>query len=671
MYFSELGFISLILAALFAVLTLVLAVIGAWKKRSQYTSSARHGALVVAAFLVLATAALVISFITHDFGVRYVTEHSSRSMPWYYVWAALYGGQEGSLLFWSFSLGLFTSLFVLTYKRAPAVLVPYVIATLMGIQLFLVLMLLTVSNPFVRLTAIPADGVGLNPLLLDPGMLLHPPLLLLGFMSFSLPYAFAVAAMISGHLNSEWLRAIRRWTLASWAIQSAGLLVGAWWAYHVLGWGGYWGWDPVENAALLPWLTSSAFLHSTMVQERRGMLKVWNLFLVIASFALTIFGTFEVRSGLISSVHSFAYSDIGGFFLVFLAVVIVFSTGLFLFRLPRLRPDQEFDSIVSREGVFLLNNFLLLGITFATLWGMLFPLLSSALNKQMMTVGPPFYNGVNGPLFALLILAMGVGPLLAWRRTSTSVIWRNIGVPLVLAALCAIILPLCGITNVLANIAFSICAFTGAAILYELWRGARVRHKHGESYPVAVFMLFKRYRQRYGGYIVHLGLVFLAIGVIASQFFQIQHDVTLKVGQQTEIAGYQLVFLGNLQQEETGKTVVTAQFQIWRDGKLLKYIYPGREVYHKMDQPVSKIEITTFGLNDLYVFLNDWDGPTKVGVRLFMNPLVPLIWYGGGLMLLGGLLCWWPAAQQGSRVRSQRRMSVPEKDEKQSAEVAV
>ncbi|HET7637445.1 MAG TPA: cytochrome c-type biogenesis CcmF C-terminal domain-containing protein, partial [Ktedonobacteraceae bacterium] len=337
-------------------------------------------------------------------------------------------------------------------------------------------------------------------------------------------FAFAVAAMITGKLESEWLRSIRRWMLAAWSIQTLGLILGAWWAYHVLGWGGYWGWDPVENAALLPWLTATAFLHSSMVQERRGMLKVWNLSLVIACFALSIFGTFEVRSGIIGSVHSFAYSAIGAYFLVFLGIVIAFSIGLFIFRLPKLMPEQEFDSVISREGSFLLNNLLLVGITFATLWGTLFPLISNAVRHQTLTVGPPFYNQVNGPIFIVLILAMGIGPLLAWRRTSTRALRRNLGIPALAAAVCAAVLPLIGIRDIWANIAFAVCSFTAGAILYEIWRGVRVRHRHGEPYPIALFMLFERYRQRYGGYLVHLGLVMLAVGIIGSHFFQVQQD---------------------------------------------------------------------------------------------------------------------------------------------------
>ncbi len=643
MYFSDLGFIALILAAAFAIFAILAAIVGAQRGNIPLISSAKRGVLAVTFFLLLASASLIASFLTHDFGVSYVAQHSSLSMPWYYTLSAFYGGQEGSLLYWALMLSIFSAIFIFTSKRAPAALVPYVMATLMSIEIFFLLMLTTVSNPFARLPSSLPDGIGLNPLLMDPGMLIHPPMLLMGYMSFSVPFAFAVAALVTGQLSSDWLRAIRRWTLAAWSIQTTGLILGAWWAYHVLGWGGYWGWDPVENAALLPWLTATAFLHSTMVQERRGMLRAWNLSLVMLSFALAIFGTFEVRSGLISSVHSFAYSAIGGYFLAFLAIVIVFSIALFLFRLPKLRPEQEFDSVLSREGSFLLNNLLLVGVTFATLWGTLFPLISQAIRSQTLTVGPPFYEQVNGPILLVLILAMGIGPLLAWRRTSTRSLWRNLGVPALAAALCAAILPLAGIRDIWANVAFAVCAFTAGAILYEIWRGVRVRHRHGEVYPIALYMLINRYRQRYGGYIVHLGFVLLAVGVIGSHFFQSQQDAVLKPGQQISLAGYQLVYFGNVDLKYPDVEIITAQLQVWHDGQLQQYIYPGREFYPNFgNQPASIISITTHNLTDLYVFLADWNGPSQATIRVFVNPLVPLVWLGGLLMLLGGITCWWP-----------------------------
>jgi cytochrome c-type biogenesis protein CcmF len=652
-HFSDLGNVSLILALACALSTMIVAVLGAVRGQLRLIVSAKRSLLVVTTFLLLTSVALVISFLTHDFGVIYVAQTSSRAMPWYFTTAAFYGGQQGSLLYWALVLALFSAIFVLTSKRAPAALVPYVMATLMGIETFFLIVLISVSNPFARYAVTPPDGVGLNPLLMDPGMLVHPPTLLMGYVSFAVPFAFVVAAMITGKLNNEWLRAIRRWTLVSWTIQTTGLILGAWWAYHVLGWGGYWSWDPVENAALLPWLTATAFLHSAMVQERRGMLKAWNLFLPMASFALSIFGTFEVRSGIISSVHSFAYSDIGSYFLVFLAIVIVFSTILFLFRLPKMLPEQAFDSMVSRESAFLLNNLLLTGIAFATLWGTLFPLISAFARGQTMTVGAPFYDNIMGPLTILLILAMGIGPLLAWRRTSLTALWRNLSVPVVIAALCAVILPLCGIIDIAVNIGFTVCTFTASAMLYELWRGMRVRHTYGEPYPIALAMLFRRYRRRYGGYIVHLGLVLLIVGVIGSNYFQLQSGAMLNQGQDTQLAGYKLTYLGNIDDQEPDKETITAQLQIWRNGQLQGYIYPGRVIYRNYNnQPASLISITTFGATDLYIYLENWSGLSQADMRIFINPLVPFVWYGALLMIIGGVFCWWPVSLQKVRRKS-------------------
>jgi cytochrome c-type biogenesis protein CcmF len=480
-------------------------------------------------------------------------------------------------------------------------------------------------------------------------------MLLMGYMSFSLPFAFAVAAMVTGKLDSGWLRAIRRWMLAAWSIQTAGLLLGMWWAYHVLGWGGYWGWDPVENAALMPWLTATAFLHSSMVQERRGALKVWNLSLVLATFALSIFGTFEVRSGIISSVHSFAYSSIGPFFLGFLVLIVVASIGLFLFRLPQLRPEQEFESVVSREGSFLLNNLLLVAITFATFWGTIFPIISQTFRKQQMTVGPPFYQQVDGPLFAALLLLVGIGPLMAWRRASPRSLWRNLRWPALVGLLVAAVLPLLGMRAWLAVVGYAICAFAAATIVLEVWRGIRVRHGHGEAYPTAFTRLVNRHRRRYGGYLVHLGLILLAVGVIGSQFFQQKVAGNLSQGQHLTIGAYALTFVRALDTPGAGVETVAAHLRVTRDGHYVADIYPGRTVYAGFpDQPTSDISITTYGLRDLYVFLADWNGTQTVTLQVFLNPLVELVWVGGLLMLAGGIFCWWPERRRAAALLEAR-----------------
>jgi cytochrome c-type biogenesis protein CcmF len=642
-HFSDLGAIAQTLALVFALYAVAGSALGARLDRPALVASGRRALYVVAAFLVTACVSLILSFTTHDFGARYVYEHSSLSMPWQYTTTAFYSGQEGSLLYWATTLSLFAALAVALHGRSPARLMPWVAVVLASILSFLLIALNFVSTPFARTKILPLDGLGLNPLLRDPGMLVHPPLLLLGYMSFSVPFAFAIAALITGELDSGWLRSIRRWTLAAWTIQTTGLLLGAWWAYHVLGWGGYWGWDPVENAALLPWLTATAFLHSTMVQERRGSLKVWNLALIIATFALCIFGTFEVRSGIISSVHSFAYSAIGGVFLGFLATVLISSIGLFVYRLPRLRPEHEFDSVVSREGSFLLNNLLLTGIAFAIFWGTLFPLLSSSFRGQTMTVGADFYQQVNGPLFAILILAMGIGPLLAWRRASWASVWRNFRWPALSAAVVAIALPILGVRDFWAVVGFVICAFSAATILYEVWRGVRVRHAHGENYPQAALMLFNRHRARYGGYLVHMGLIILAVGVIGGRFFQTQQEAQLKRGESMTVAGYTLRFDRAFGESEPGANAIKAQFTLMRDGKTLRQIEAGQRTFDGFpDQPVSIISISTFGLDDVYVFVSSVDGADAASVRVFVNPLTPLVWMGGALMLLGGVLCWWP-----------------------------
>ena len=644
MHFSDLGMIAQMLAFVFTLYAIVTSVLGARLKRPALVVSGRRSVLVVAALLVTAAITLIASFLEHDFGVRYVAEHSSLAMPWYYTAAAFYGGQEGSLLYWGMMLALFSSLAVVLHRRAPAQLMPWVVAVLMAIEGFLLLLLNFVSSPFDRLSIVPLDGQGLNPLLQDPGMLVHPPMLLMGYMSWSLPFAFALAALITGQLDSRWLRAIRRWTLAAWCIQTTGLLLGAWWAYHVLGWGGYWGWDPVENAALLPWLTATAFLHSTMVQERRGTLKVWNLSLILLTFLLAIFGTFEVRSGIIQSVHSFAYSDIGPFFLGFLALTLAVSIALFVYRLPRLRPEHEFDSIVSREGSFLANNLLLTGIAFATFWGTIFPILSSVARGQTMTVGTAFYQQVDGPLFLALIFVMGVGPLLAWRRASRESLVRHFRWPALAAAVVAVALPLLGMRSLWAVAGFAICAFSAATIIFEVWRGTSVRHRHGESYPKALGMLVSRHRQRYGGYLVHLGLIVLAVGVIGSQFFQAQQDGVGERGQSLSINGYSLTYQGITDVIVDNVETIKAHFTVSRDGRVIEDIYPGEKIYPGFEtQPTSIVSISSYGLTDLYVFLAGFQDTSSATIRVFINPLVPLVWYGGVLMLLGGVLCWWPS----------------------------
>src|SRR5579884_2388049 len=470
---ADLGTIALLVAVAAALYGIIASVLGAVRLNPTLIRSGRNAALSVSALMVIAAAVLVYSFVTHDFSVEYVAEHSSREMPLAMTIASFYSGQQGSLLYWATALAVYTGVVVLQNRRRNLALMPYVTAILLGIETFFLLMLNFVSNPFTRLPFTAPNGLGLNPLLEDPGMLMHPPVLLGGYMSWSVPFAFAMAALITGQLGTEWIRTTRKYALFAWAVLGAGNLLGMWWAYHVLGWGGYWGWDPVENAALMPWLVGTAYVHSVMIQERRGMLKVWNLALIIITFNLSIFGTFIVRSGVLSSVHSFAESSLGPYFFSFLALSLVFSLGWLFYRMPDLQGEHEFESALSREASFLLNNVILLGIVFATFWGSIFPLVTEAIKGVKLTVGPPFFQRVDGPLFLILIALMGVGPLLPWRRASTRTLRRNFGIPLVVAFIVTIVLIIGGIQQPPADLALFLCTFVLATTVQEFVWGTQ------------------------------------------------------------------------------------------------------------------------------------------------------------------------------------------------------
>src|SRR6266704_3641747 len=478
--------------------------------RADLQQSARHAVFAMCAALVTAVFALEWALFQHDFNVEYVAAYTSRNLPIFYTWSALYAGQKGSLLFWASVLSLFGSLALTFTSRRHAPLLPYVAGVVCAVAAFFVTVMLFAANPFARLAFTPLDGNGLNPQLQNPGMVFHPPMLYLGYISITIPYAFAMAALLSRRLDTDWLVAIRKWTLVSWLFLSIGLLLGMWWAYVELGWGGYWAWDPVENAALLPWLTMTAFLHSVMIQEKRGMLKKWNLALIIGSWLLSILGTFITRSGVISSVHSFTQSGVGYFFLAFLVIAAVASFTLYARRLPLLEADTRLESMVSREASFLFNNLLFVGIAFSVLFGTLFPILSEAVRGTKVTVGPPFFNLVNIPLGLALLLLTGIGPLIAWRRASVPNLRRQFAVPSTAFGFTLLILLVVGVRDIGALLAIACGGFVAGTIAQEFWRGTPARHRqYGESWPLALARLVGRNRRRYGGYIVHAGMVML------------------------------------------------------------------------------------------------------------------------------------------------------------------
>lgn len=643
-----LGRLSLLLALVVAVYTVVAAVLGDRRQRPALVDSARNGIVAAAVLMTLAAACLLFAFATHDFSLRYVAEQSSRDMPRHFTLAAFYGGQAGSLLFWAWTLSLVAAAAVVQHQRRHPRLFPYVVATLAGIESFFVLLLVRVTNPFERLPFVPPDGRGLNPLLYDEGMLIHPPLLLMGYMSSSVPFAFAVAALITGRLDREWLAAVRRWVLTSWAILGSGLVLGAWWAYHVLGWGGYWGWDPVENVALLPWLTSTAFLHSAMVQERRGMLKVWNVGLVLATFALSIFGTFVVRSGVLVSVHSFALSAIGPYFFAFLGLVLLGSVGLLFYRLPRMQNEGAFDSALSRESSFLVNNLLLVGVAFATFWGTIFPLVSEALRGVKVAVGPPFFNQVNGPLLIGLLILMAIGPLLAWRRAAPAALWRLLRWPLTAAVVAAAVLLLLGARSVGALLGFAACALAGGTIVVEYARAIRLRRRGAEESVLQAFVtLLARNRRRYGGYLVHAAVVCIAVGVVGSSFFQREAQATVASGEQFGAGRYRFTFRGLVEYQEPGIRVVYADVRA--DGAGLPGgaipLRPEKRFHRNWEQqPSTRVAISTIWpwVEDIYVYLAGWDEQGRATLHVFVNPLVPLIWFGLLTFWAGAAVVMWP-----------------------------
>ncbi|MGH7658483.1 MAG: heme lyase CcmF/NrfE family subunit, partial [Gemmatimonadales bacterium] len=474
--------------------------------------------------------------LNHDFNIEYVAGYTSRNLPTYYTVAAFWAGQKGSLLFWAFVLSIFAALAQWVTPKRYRSLLPHVAGVTTAITVFfLIVMLFGGANPFERLAFTPPDGRGLNPQLQNIAMTIHPPMLYLGYISITIPFAFGIAALLSRRLDTGWIHAIRKWTLVSWLFLGVGITLGMWWAYVELGWGGYWAWDPVENASLLPWLTMTAFLHSVMIQEKRGMLKRWNMGLVIGSFLLSIFGTFITRSGVIASVHSFTQSDVGYFFLAFLLIAAVLSFTLLYTRWPALEPDARLEAVVSREGAFLFNNLMLVGIAFSVLWGTLFPILSEWVRGTKITVGPPFFNRVNVPLGILLLALTGIGPLIAWRKASTANLKRQFTAPVLTGLGTAALLLAMGMRDAYVLVSLGIGGFVLGTLTQEFYRGTRARHRmYQEAWPMAFGRLIGRNRRRYGGYIVHLAILTYFVA-FAGSAFKIDREETMLPGETVEI----------------------------------------------------------------------------------------------------------------------------------------
>src|SRR6266550_74907 len=666
---TVLGNLALWIALLFGVWAGVVGFVGGVKGRGDLQRSARNAVFASCGALLVAVFALEWALFHHDFNVEYVAAYTSRNLPIFYTWSALYAGQKGSLLFWATVLSLFGSLAQVLTARRHRVYLPYVAGVVGTVTAFFVTVMVFAANPFGRLPYTPADGSGLNPQLQNPGMVFHPPMLYLGYISMTIPFAFAIAALVSKQLDSDWLVAIRKWTLVSWLFLSIGLVLGMWWAYVELGWGGYWAWDPVENAALLPWLTMTAFLHSVMIQEKRGMLKKWNLALVIGSWLLSIMGTFITRSGVISSVHSFTESPVGYYFLFFLIFAAVASYTLYYRRLPLLTAEARLESMVSREASFLFNNLLLVGVAFSVLWGTLFPILSELVQGTKVTVGPPFFNQVNIPLGLALLALTGIGPLIAWRRASVPNLQRQFAVPVTRGVFTGLVLLLLGMRDVYALLAIAIGGFVVGTVVQEFARGTRARHRqYSEPVPVALAHLVARNRRRYGGYIVHIGIVVLFVA-FAGMAFKTETEATLRPGESASVRSpygwtYTFTHLGISQFDQLNRQVTLATIDVRRNGKRLGLLTTEKRQHvdalgRPTFQPSTEVGIRSDPLEDLYVVLGGVVNGTEQAVfRLTINPLVWWVWYGGLIVVIGGLIVMWPGGGSLAVKRSQAGYAV-------------
>ncbi len=643
----DVGSLSIALALMFAIYGAVAGVYGALAGRAAWVRSAEHAVYVVCGLVATAVGVLLYALLTHDFTIEYVASYSSSTLPLRYTFAALWGGQKGSLLWWVFLLSMFATVVHVQNRHRNRALMPYVTATLLSVAIFFLSLLVFVAQPFERGRPV-LEGADLNPLLQNYWMMIHPPSLYMGFISSTVPFAFAIAALVTGQLGDSWIRTTRRWAIFSWFFLSLGNLFGAKWAYEVLGWGGYWGWDPVENAAFMPWLSSTAYLHSVMIQEKKGMLKVWNMSLVLLTFALTIFGTFITRSGVISSVHSFTQSGLGPFFVAFLVVVIGVSLALIVYRLPEMRSENTLESFLSRESAFLFNNLLFLGIAFAVFWGTVFPILSEWVRGVKITVGPPFFNRVTAPLGIALLFLTGAGPIIAWRRASPRNLRRVFALPLAAGAVGAAGLLVAGVRHVGALLTFAFALFTLTAILFEFFRGVRARQALMRERPGrALARLVGKNRRRYGGYIVHVGIAFMFAGVAGSSVFKVEQQVTVKEGESFSVGRYTLRYDGLKETDSPHVAVLAAVVTVMRGGEVIDVMHPEKRFYKKPKQPTTEVSIRTTLREDLYVILGTYDPDTKAATfQAYVNPLVAWLWIGGLVLVLGTGVAIYPGAAE-------------------------
>lgn len=665
---AQFGYGVFVLTFLLALFSVIAAVLGYFYKSDRWVEAARRAMLLTFPLITLGTLTIIILLVTGHYELDYVYSVTSNDLPLYLKITALWGGQAGSLVLWSWLMSAFASAVTLRKWELDRELLPWVIVVTSVTLSFFLALTIFFENPFIRwwqtltgdfvarmfaprgaLPITPLDGQGLNPLLRHPGMILHPPMLYLGFVAFVIPFAFAIAALVTGRSDDRWIRLTRRWTLVAWLFLSLGLVLGMWWAYDVLGWGGYWAWDPVEIAALMPWLTGTAFLHSVMIQEKRGMFKQWNMLLIILTYSLVIFGTFLTRSGILSSIHAFSESSIGPVFFVFIGLTFIISVALLIYRWKDLKAEVEMNSLFSREALFLLNNLLFMGVLIVCFWGVVFPLISELVTGQKITVGPPFYQRANAPLFGGLMALMGIAPLSTWGRSTAKTMGRLLWKPSIptvfsLAAMLAL-----GVRNWIAVVGFTLVAFVIFVTLFEIWRGVHSRQKgRGENFITALWRLFGRNHRRYGGYFIHISMVVMAIGILGMELYQTTTQKTLAAGEDLQISGYTLRYDSLTQVPNAdGSNVTRADVSVFKGGQLLGELNPRYEIYPS-GQTVTIAGIYSTLADDLYVVLINWENisTAQAPFKVYHNPLVNWLWIGSLMFIAGFLVAAWPEKEE-------------------------
>jgi cytochrome c-type biogenesis protein CcmF len=666
----QIGSFALLLGLALAAYSFVAGALALYRKDDRLGETARRAGIACWVAVTVAAVALVMAAFGNDFSVAYILHHSNRDLPGAYKFAALWSGQEGSLLLWAFLLSTYGLVMRMRYKVDPQ-LTAHASVIVAAVQVFFLLLINFAANPFGLVSGtIPADGFGLNPLLQYPEMVIHPPMLYLGYVGVTAPFAFALGALMMKYPGEKWIHITRRWTMVTWLFLTCGIFLGAHWAYEVLGWGGYWGWDPVENASLLPWLTMTAFLHSVMMQEKRGMMKMWNMWLIFTTFLLAIFGTFLTRSGVVSSVHAFAQSGIGIWFVWFLAISFATCVYFFVRNRDTLRSEHKLESLVSRESSFLFNNLVLLVSCFAVLWGTLFPVLSEWVTGSKVTVGPPFFNRVNVPIAIFLVFLTGVGPLLAWRQTSLDSLRRNFLWPTVLAVLTAVALIAGGMkpwqdsAYFYSLMAIALSVFVVGTVVGEFWRGGRVIARQQHTNIVnGMVQITRRNTRRYGGYIVHFGVILVIIG-FAGLPFNVDKEQEMGFGDKMQIGQYTLICQSYTQDDKPNYSSEWAVLDVYKNGKKIDTMYPERRFY-KASQQTSTIVANRSRLNeDLYlVYTGKNPDNGKPIIKAHVNPLVMWIWIGVHFVLIGTIIALLPNAKP--------KKALITKKEREAAEAAV